>query len=106
MIGSGYRFSKVKLIQKIPESDLNIRFDMSFRDNLTVVRKIVENTNQATAGQRVISIKTSIDYNVSQNLVVQLYYDQVLNTPKVATAYPTGNLSTGVRLRFNLAGVQ
>ena len=106
VIGSGYRFTKVKLIKKIPENDLNIRFDMSFRDNLTVVRKIVENTNQATAGQRVISIKTSIDYNVSQNLVVQLYYDQVLNTPKVATAYPTGNLSTGVRLRFNLAGVQ
>ncbi len=106
VIGSGYRFTKVKLIQKIPESDVNIRFDMSFRDNLTVIRKIVENTNQATAGQRVISIKTSADYNVSQNLVVQLYYDQVINTPKVATAYPTGNMSCGIRLRFNLAGVQ
>lgn len=107
VIGSGYKFSKVKLpIDKIPASDLNIRFDMSFRDNLTVVRKIVENTNQATAGQRVISIKTSADYNVTQNLTVQLYYDQVLNTPKIATSYPTGNMSTGIRLRFNLAGVQ
>ena len=106
VIGSGYRFTKVKVIDKIPANDLNVRFDMSFRDNLTVVRKIVENTNQATAGQRVISIKASADYNVSQNLVVQLYYDQVLNTPKVATSYPTGNLSTGIRLRFNLAGVQ
>ena len=56
--------------------------------------------------KRVVSIKTSADYNVSQNLVVQLYYDQVINTPKVATAYPTGNMSCGVRLRFNLAGVQ
>jgi cell surface protein SprA len=107
VIGSGYKFSKVKLpIDKISASDLNIRFDMSFRDNLTVVRKIVENTNQATAGQRVISIKTSADYNVTQNLTVQLYYDQVLNTPKIATSYPTGNMSTGIRLRFNLAGVQ
>lgn len=106
VIGSGYRFTKVKVIDKIPANDLNVRFDMSFRDNLTVVRKIVENTNQATAGQRVISIKASADYNVSQNLVVQLYYDQVLNTPKVATSYPTGNMSTGIRLRFNLAGVQ
>ena len=79
---------------------------MSFRDNLTVVRKIVENTNQATAGQKVISIKASADYNLTQNLTVQLYYDQVLNTPKVATSYPTGNMSTGIRLRFNLAGVQ
>ncbi|MFN5147979.1 MAG: cell surface protein SprA [Flavobacteriia bacterium] len=107
VIGSGYKFSKVKLpIEKIPASDLNLRFDLSFRDNLTVVRKIVENTNQATAGQRVVSIKSSADYNVTQNLTVQLYYDQVINTPKIATSFPTGNMSTGIRLRFNLAGVQ
>ena len=71
-----------------------------------MIRKVVENTNQATAGQRVISIKTSADYNLTQNLTVQLYYDQVINTPKIATAFPTGNMSTGIRLRFNLAGVQ
>ncbi len=107
VIGSGYKFEKVKLpIEKIPTSALNLRFDLSFRDNLTVVRKIVENTNQATAGQRVVSIKSSADYNVTQNLTVQLYYDQVINTPKIATSFPTGNMSTGIRLRFNLAGVQ
>jgi cell surface protein SprA len=107
VIGSGYKFEKVKLpIEKIPASALNLRFDLSFRDNLTVVRKIVENTNQATAGQRVVSIKSSADYNVTQNLTVQLYYDQVINTPKIATSFPTGNMSTGIRLRFNLAGVQ
>ena len=107
VIGAGYKFAKVKLpFEKIPAADLNIRFDFSFRDNLTVIRKIVENTNQATAGQRVISIKTSADYNLTQNLTIQLYYDQVINTPKIATAFPTGNMSTGIRLRFNLAGVQ
>jgi cell surface protein SprA len=107
VIGSGYKFEKVKLpIEKIPASALNLRFDLSFRDNLTVVRKIVENTNQATAGQRVVSIKSSADYNVTQNLTVQVYYDQVINTPKIATSFPTGNMSTGIRLRFNLAGVQ
>lgn len=107
VIGTGYKFEKVKLpFDKIPASALNLRFDFSFRDNLTVIRKIVENTNQATAGQRVISIKTSADYNMTQNLTVQLYYDQVINTPKIATSFPTGNMSTGIRLRFNLAGVQ
>ena len=92
--------------ERIEPNDLNVRFDLSFRDNLTVIRKVVENTNQATAGQRVVSIKASADYNVMKNLTVQLYYDQTLNTPKIATSYPTGNLSTGIRLRFNLAGVQ
>ena len=64
------------------------------------------NSNQATAGQRVISIKSKVDYNLTNNLVIEFYYDQTLNTPKIATSYPTGNLSTGFTLRFNLAGVQ
>lgn len=107
VIGTGYRFSQVKLpIKKLKPSDVNLRFDFSWRDNLTVIRKIVENTNQATAGQKVISIKASADYNVGKFLVIQLYYDQTLNTPKIATSYPTGNMSTGIKLRYNLAGVQ
>lgn len=107
VIGTGYKFGKVKLpIKNVKENDLNVRVDVSFRDNLTVIRKIVENTNQATAGQRVVSIKCSVQYDLTNNLTIQYYYDQTLNTPKIATSYPTGNLSTGLRLRFNLAGVQ
>ena len=107
VIGSGYKFAKVKLpFDKVPASAVNVRLDFSFRDNVTVIRKIVESTNQATAGQKVVSVKASADYNLSKNLTIQFYYDQVINTPKIATAYPTGNLSTGLRLRFNLAGVQ
>lgn len=107
VIGTGYKFEKVKLpFERIPESPVNIRVDISFRDNLTVIRKIDENSNQATAGQRVVAIKSSADYNLSKYLVIQFYYDHTLNTPKIATSYPTGNMSTGLRLRFNLAGVQ
>jgi cell surface protein SprA len=106
VIGSGYKFTQVKLpIKNVKESDVNLRFDLSFRDNLTVIRKVVENTNQATAGQRVVSIKASADYNLSQNLTIQYYYDHVINTPRIASSYPTGNLSTGIRLRFNLGGL-
>ncbi len=106
VIGTGYKFTDVKSpFRKLKPSDLNIRVDVSFRDNLTVIRKVAENTNQATAGQKVVSIRSSADYNLSQYLVVSFYYDQTLNTPKVTTSFPTGNLSTGIRLRFNLAGV-
>lgn len=109
VIGTGYKFEKVQLPFKVrgkkPENPLNIRFDFTFRDNLTVIRKIVEATNQATAGQRVISIKSSVDYNLGNNLTIQLYYDQVITTPKIATSYPTGNLSTGIRFRYNLGGL-
>lgn len=114
VIGVGYKFTKVKLPFKkwdIEPSPVNIRFDMSFRDNLTVIRKISDSnpelaTNQATAGQKVISIKASIDYNFTKYVTGMLYYDQTLNTPKIATSYPTGNINAGIRLRFNLAGVQ
>lgn len=107
VIGSGYKFTSVKLpIKKVSASDVNIRFDFSLRDNLTVIRKVVENSNQATAGQRVMSIKTSADYNLNKNLTLQFYYDHIINTPKIASSYPTGNLSTGIRLRFNLGGIQ
>lgn len=114
VIGVGYKFKKVQLPFKkfnIEASPVNLRFDMSFRDNLTVIRKISESapdeaTNQATAGQKVISIKASADYNLTRYVTLMIYYDQTLNTPKVATSYPTGNLNCGLRLRFNLAGVQ
>lgn len=109
VIGTGYKFNKVRLPIKMKgkkvESPANFRIDFSFRDNLTVIRDIDRNTNQATAGQRVVSLKSSFDYNMSQNLTIQLYYDQVITTPKIATTYKTGNLSTGIRIRFNLGGL-
>jgi cell surface protein SprA len=111
VVGMGYKFSNVKLpiqVQGAPlkPSDLNVRIDLSIRDNLTVIRKIVENTNQATAGQRVFSIRSSADYLLNQNFTVSLYFDQMLTDPKVAISYPTGNTAAGVRLRFNLGGLQ
>ncbi len=110
VVGAGYKFTNFRVPitfqgNKLKPSDLNIRFDLSIRDNLTVIRKIVENTNQATAGQRVLSIRSSADYLVSKNLTFSLYYDQQLTDPKVATSYTTGNTSAGIRLRFNLGGL-
>lgn len=110
VVGTGYKFSNVKLPIKVQgsrlkPSDLNVRIDLSIRDNLTVIRKIEENTNQATAGQRVFSIRSSADYLVGKNLTVSLYYDQQLTDPKIATSFPTGNTAAGLRLRFNLGGL-
>ena len=106
VIGLQSKITKVKLLKKVPASDINAGINFSFRDNITVIRKVVENTNQPTAGQKMIAFKFNLDYNLSQNLTVTLFYDQNLNTPKVATSYPTGNINTGIKVRFNLAGVQ
>jgi len=110
VIGSGYKFSNFRLPltfqgNRLKPSDLNIRVDLSIRDNITVIRKVIENTTQATAGQRVFSIRSSADYLVGKNLTVSLFYDQQLTDPTIATSYVTGNTAAGLRLRFNLGGL-
>jgi cell surface protein SprA len=107
VVGTGYRFKNVKLPfmigSKKPESDLNVRVDLSLRDNFTVIRKMEEEQNQVTAGQKVLSIKTSADYVLNQRLNVRAFYERVVNTPVISTSFPSANTSLGISLRFTLA---
>ena len=79
-----------------------MRFDVSIRDNKTITRKIIENQNQATAGQRMISIKFSGDYNITKQLMIRLYFDRITNKPFISTSFPTANTNAGFALRFQL----
>jgi cell surface protein SprA len=107
VIGSGYKFSKLKMpfkfMGKTPESDLNIRFDLNIRNNISVARNIIEDTNQPTAGTMTYSLKFRVDYDLGANLNCAFYFDRVVNTPVLSNAYPTANTSAGISLRFNLA---
>lgn len=106
VIGSGYRFKKVKfpfqIAGKTPQSDLNLRVDLSWRQNNTVIRKMEENQNQVTAGQDIISIKTSADYVIDQRLNVRAFYERVINKPVISTSFPSTNTNLGISLRFTL----
>ena len=70
-VGMGYRFTHMDLIiktknsQKSYSNDLNLRMDLSYRKNKTVLRKLVENDDQITAGQSTFSIETTADYQLS-----------------------------------------
>jgi cell surface protein SprA len=105
--GTGYRFKNVKFPFTIggntPKSDLNLRVDLSLRDNFTVIRKMEERQNQVTAGQSILSIKTSADYTLNQRLNVRAFYERVVNTPKITTSFPSANTNAGISLRFTLA---
>jgi cell surface protein SprA len=107
VIGSGYTWRSLQLPFKISgkaiePSDLRMRIDISIRDNKTITRKIIENQNQATAGQRMTSIKFSGDYNLTKQLMLRLYFDRIVNTPFVSTSFPTANTNAGFALRFQL----
>ena len=105
--GSGYTWRKLSLPFKIAgktldPSDLRMRLDVSVRDNKTITRKIIENQNQATAGQRAVNIQFSGDYNLTKQLMLRIYFDRRVNTPFVSTSFPTANTNAGFAIRFQL----
>jgi len=105
-VGTVVNIPKLKLVRSVDASDLLINVNFSFRDNATVIRKVVENTNMATAGQTTVSFKLDANYKLNEYLSAIFYYEQFINTPKVSLSYPTGNLKTGVTLRFDLNGLK
>jgi cell surface protein SprA len=108
-LGLGYRFENMKLFvktktsQKALNNDLNVRADLTYGINKTVLRKLIEENNQITAGQEAFSIKFSADYNLSEVFIVRLFYDRILNSPFISNAYRTTNANFGLSFRFTLA---
>lgn len=104
VIGLGYRFPdvQIKIGGKTRKSDLNVRADLSIRDTKVIARRMNEGTNQITSGQHLISLKTAIDYVISERLNIRAFYDQQINEPKVSISFPTSNINTGISLRFTL----
>ena len=110
IIGAGYRFTGLPLIFNLPgggqtamTSDLNVRADFSIRDNRTIIRKVVENVDQITAGQRIVKINLNFDYVLSDRFNIRLFFDRVINKPFVSLSYPTANTNVGFSIRFTLA---
>jgi len=107
-LGLGYRFENMKLFiktkssQKALNNDLNVRADVTYGKNKTVLRKLIEENNQTTAGQESFSVKFSADYNLSEVFIVRLFYDRILNSPFISNAYRTTNANFGVSFRFTL----
>jgi cell surface protein SprA len=109
VIGIGYRFDKMDMIlgrsdnQTKISSDLNLRADISLRESFSIIRKIQEESNQMTAGQKITTLKLTADYVLSDRFNVQLFYDRQVNTPYISSSYPTFNTNVGVSFRFSLA---
>jgi cell surface protein SprA len=108
IFGAGYRFDNVQIIlktgngQKALKSDLNIRFDLSIRDNKTLARKLIEDVNQPVVGLKVFSIGATADYVLSDRFNLQIFADHSMNNPFVANTFPTSNTNFGFSLKFTL----
>ncbi len=108
IIGTGYTIKDLKMPFEVRgsaiKSDLTLRADFSIRDSKTIIRKIVENETQTTAGQRVYSLKVTGDYVLTKALTLRLFYDWVANRPAISNSFPTSNINAGFSLRFTLSG--
>ncbi len=111
VFGVGYRIKNVKFSiktlgskgkKKQLNSDLNLKVDFSIRDNKTILRRLDQEIDQISSGQRVTSLNFSADYMVSQKFTVRLYFDRIMNKPHVANQYNNSTTSGGISLRFTL----
>ncbi|GEN69188.1 T9SS outer membrane translocon Sov/SprA [Chryseobacterium rhizosphaerae] len=81
-------------------SDLNIRGDISLRDSKTSIMNILLNDSQITGGQKLLNIKLSADYNVSENLNLRVFYEQMTSKYKISTAFPLSTVRAGISATF------
>lgn len=108
VIGAGYRIPKLplkfmkRLLKGTPTSDLNMRADISYRNNQTVIRKSVEGVDVLTAGQNIFSLKTSVDYQLTKSLQVRFFCDRIMTNPLISSSFKTANTNAGISLRFML----
>lgn len=111
VLGLGYRIKNVKFNirtmgskgqSKQVNSDLNLKLDFSIRDNKTVLRRLDQDIDQISAGQRISSLNFTADYMLSQKLNLRFYFDRILTKPHIANQYPNSNTQGGLSLRFTL----
>ncbi len=106
--GTGYRIKNLSMGKKITikgkqiKSDLNLKLDLSFRKNETVMRRIVEGVSQSTGGTNIISIKVAADYVISERINIRVFYDRIINKPVISSSFPSTNTNAGVSLRLML----
>ncbi|MDG2109240.1 MAG: cell surface protein SprA [Flavobacteriaceae bacterium] len=105
--GLGYRVNDVRFRTNFGgkrvtlKGDLNIRADVSYRDNITVLRNLEYDNNQVTAGQRILALKINADYALSRNLTALFFYDHNFSEFAISTAFPQTSIRSGFTVRYN-----
>lgn len=110
IVGFGYILKDLKMKinfkgkERTLKSDLNIRGDFSLRDSQTRITNILQDDSQVTGGQRLMSVKLSADYNMSQNFNIRFFYDQLMTKYKISTAFPLSTVRAGLTATFTFGG--
>ncbi|TRX04222.1 cell surface protein SprA [Flavobacterium gawalongense] len=108
VVGLGYRFKDVIFSSRLADnptgiikSDINLKGDLSYRNNQTIVRYLDYDNNQLAGGQNIWSLKITADYAFSKNLTAIFYYDHSFSKAVISTSFPLTNIRSGFTLRYN-----
>jgi len=112
VVGLGYRIKDVPFNMRLQgkkikfKGDLNIKLDVSLRDDLMMVRYFGEDinieNNQITGGQNMFNLRFMADYYLTKNLQTGLYYVQDASKYAISTTYPRQSISAGISFKYNL----
>ncbi len=107
VLGLGYRIKDLRINSNLAGpskrivSDLNMKADISMRDNKTIIRYLDLENNQVTSGQTIWALKYSADYAFSKNLTGIFYFDYSFSKYAISTAFPQTTIRSGFTIRYN-----
>jgi len=110
IFGFGYVFKDVKMKTSFTgkkqtlKGDINLRADVSLRDNLTLVRSVDSDNDQISGGQKLFSLKLTAEYRLNSNLTTSFYYNHQTSRYAISTTFPRQSINAGFNFIYNLGG--
>ncbi len=108
-VGAGYTWKEFQLPIKLGgreivlDNDLSFNFDMGISDRITRIYLLDQDAQQEASGNKTIRIAPSIDYVISDQLRISLFYERTKNIPYTSASFVTVNSKGGIRVNFTLA---
>lgn len=96
-------FINVGLGNVRPIHDLNMRFDLAWKDDFTVNHIMDQNTSVGTRGQQTLRIAPNFDYIVNNRVTFKLFYEFNFTKPYVSSSFPIFTNRGGVTMTFSLS---
>lgn len=106
-LGGGYRFKDVELNIKTSDkvhklkSDVVLNLNITYNNNLSLIRKINQGTQQKTSGAQLWTAEIYGEYAVMENLTVRAFFQTNINRPHISNSFPNSTTKGGITLRFN-----
>lgn len=108
VFGTGYRFKDVELniragnnARKL-KSDIDLKLNLTWNQNTTILRKIDQNINLMSSGSDVFNLNLSGEYSLSEKIMLRAFFEMTMNTPYVSNAFPNSTTQGGFSLRLTL----